>query len=164
MAPSAILAAKRVIFGPDAATTTGAGQKRSSHGMPPRTPFWNATLSLRSSAFKSTTNLSSSVALAAGMPIVRNELKPVPTPARTRPGYISSSVAIALAVALTWRVSGLVTPVASEMREVARQARRESHEDVPANQLGVDHPNTFKSKPLCELDLLDQLRDRLRAP
>ena len=39
--------------------------------------------------------------LGAAMPIVRNELKPVPTPASTRPGNISSRVAIALAVTLT---------------------------------------------------------------
>ena len=69
------------------------------------------------------TNLSSSLALAAAMPIVRNELKPVPTPASTRPGNISSRVAIALAVDADMTRSGWVTPVASAMRVVlARQA------------------------------------------
>ena len=77
-------AAMRVILGPDAATTTGTAQGRSSHVIPPRTPFSNSTWPLRRSAFKSTTNLSNCVALAAAMPTVRSELKPVPPPASTR--------------------------------------------------------------------------------
>ena len=53
------------------------------------------------------------------IPIVSALLPPVPMPSTMRPGAISSSVAIALAVTDQWRVCGTVTPGPSLIFEVA---------------------------------------------
>ena len=85
----------------------------------------------------------SSARVAVGRPAVLTEVKPTPTPMIMRPCDSSCRVAMALAVTLAWRVTGLVTPVPRRMRDVDAAATPSSV--YISRQIICESPNQRES-------------------